>query len=126
MKWLWLLPDELLPLVVVGLALAVIAGLLAARRAALIVVALACLPLVIDVGVDLAFALLPGWLLALLAFVIAVQCLRMAASVVIGDDAAGHMLGHLAAVACLGCLRLLFVPIRMLGWAVVGLARRVV
>lgn len=112
---LFLLPPEWTILAIVAIGFAVMFGMIRPRAACGWILAV-CLFAAAGPILDALYDLLPGWLLLLLALGTAVSLFRWVASLVIGDDAAGHMLGTLAADVVRGCFRLLFLPFRLLGW----------
>jgi hypothetical protein len=119
MGFLWLLPESFLLLIVVGLGIAVLVGALPFGRALLIILALVLAPVLIESLAGVAFDVLPWWMVALGLLIFAIQMLRFLGGLVIGDDAAAEMMGQLAAQTLLGCLRVLLLPFRALGWIVI-------
>lgn len=120
MNFLWaFLPDEMMPLVVVGLAVALIVGLVS-RRTALVVVGTLVALLLLGPIVSGVIALLPFWALLLLGAWFLFYLFRSLLGLLIGDDGArtamGHVFGHFI-------LALLYMPFRVLG-TVLRLARR--
>src|SRR5688500_14977577 len=111
MSILWALPDELMPLVIAGIGLAVILGLLRLRKAASLIGSI-CLLLMASPFFDALFDSLPGWLFLVMLPIIAIVVLRWLMRLVIGERATDHVIGSLIADLC----RALFLlPFRMLG-----------
>lgn len=124
MSLLWLLPESLLPIIVVVLAFAVMFGFMSIGTALLTILALALAPALIDPMVDLAFELLPWWLLLLLGVALFFSMCRLIGAFVLGGRAYDHVVGHLTAVSILGVFRLLFLPLRIGGWLLMRLFAR--
>jgi len=118
MGLLWLLPESFSVLIVAALGIGVMLRALSIGRALKIILAVALIPVVIDSLVNVAFDVLPWWLLALGLFVVGVQMLRFFAGFIIGNDAAAHMMGQLAAQTVIACIRLLLFPVRAAGWLI--------
>ncbi len=116
MGLLWFLPTSMLPIAAVVLAGAVMLRVMSFGSALLLFTALALAPFVIDPLVDLAFDSLPWWILLPGTTLLLLALLRMVLSSLIGAGAADHAVGHLTAVGILGLLRLVFLPVRVLGW----------
>jgi hypothetical protein len=116
MGWFWLFPDVLLPIVAAGLAIAVIVRALPFGRAVSILLGLLLAPVLMDAVVGIAFDALPTWMLVVGVLAASVQILRSVVGLVIGEDAASHVTGHLAALLVIGVFRLLLLPFRAAGW----------
>lgn len=118
MKLLWMfLPDEFAILIIVGVALAMMVGLVRSRTAGVIgglILMLLAQPLM-DALIDT----LPGWLLLLLVLGVVWWIFRAAASLVLGRQAAAHMTGILAAdmvrSIARGVFWILLLPFRLIG-----------
>jgi len=119
MNWLIaLLPDELLPLFIAGVGLAVIVGLLN-RRAAMPLLGLVVLGMVVGPLMGGVIGHLPGWLLAIVSLGFFLGLLGWLASLILGKGATDHMVGTLAADVVRVVFGLLFLPLRLL-FGVVG------
>lgn len=116
MRWgvLWmLLPDEVLPLIIVGVGLALILGLLSGRAALGLILALVVLPPVLAPFVEGVLGDLPPWVsLVLLAF-LGLAIIRGVVGLVLGQRAADTMVGSLAADLVRLVVRILFFPLRI-------------
>ena len=113
---LWaLLPDEALPLIIMGAGLMIILGF---RRAGLSVLGAALLLPVLSPFIEALFGELPPWVsLVILAF-IGLAILRGLAALLIGQRAADHMTGSLAADVVRVVVGMLFFPLRAVWWAI--------
>ena len=116
---LWsLVPNSAFPLILIGVALALIIGLVKPRQAGSII-GLFVLSILLAPFLDLLFSMLPGWISMLLTVGFAIAILRALVALVIGRNVADHMAGTLAADAVLSVFRnvfrLLFFPLRLLG-----------
>ncbi len=109
---LMFLPTEALPLVLVLLGLAVVAGLARPRLLVGFVLFLAGLP-VIGALLDAAVRAMPWWLVALLAGWLLFSVLRAALSLLIGTAAASHAVGVLAAAGIRFAFRTALLPLRL-------------
>jgi len=110
----WVLPDEAAMLVLIGIAFALIVGLRRVARGlsgllAFMLVAPVFLPLI-----DGALGAMPLWLMFVAFGVLCLALLRGALAMLLGPQAASEAVGHLAAEAILGVLRLFFLPMRLL------------
>lgn len=112
-----LMPNELLPLVIVGVGLALIVGVMNRRRALGLVLLVVSLPVLEQVFAALLNGM-PAWLLLCLCMFIAIQILRVLLESVVGREAAGHILGALVIGVCRFAFHLMILPLR----AVAGLA----
>jgi len=116
----WLLPDEAMPLVIVGIGLALILGLIRGRAATGLLGAVILLSLA-GPFIDALLGTLPGWLLLLVLLFVAVALFRSALSLLLGARAADEAVGNLAADVIRAGFRLLFLllflPFRILWWA---------
>ena len=120
-KLLWMfLPDQFLILIIVGVALATIAGL-ARGRTALGIIGGLVLMLLAQPFVDALVDALPGWLLLLLMLWLAWWIVRAVVGLMLGREAAGHMTGILAADVVRFVARAAFwvvaLPFRLIGAA---------
>ena len=119
MGLLWaILPDEMMPLVVVGLGLALIVGLVS-RKTALAIVITIVLFLLLRPIISALIALLPYWALLLVAAWFALYLFRSMLGLLLGAEGAGTAVGHVFGHFILALLRL---PFRLVG-AVFRLAR---
>ena len=117
---LMFMPNELIPLVVVGIGVALIVGLVNRKRAIGLVVLLLCLPL-LDQVLGALFQSLPTWVLVGATAFFAIQVVRTVLEFVLGTHAAGHVLGvtvvalaRLAGWLLLAPLRFLVASLRLL------------
>jgi hypothetical protein len=116
MSALWmLLPDEAMILVIAGIGLALILGLIN-RKAAMGIMGTIILSLLLAPFLDSLFQLLPLWLLLLILFAVGISLFRGIASLFLGDRAASHMIGILAADCIKFFFRMLFFPFRFVYW----------
>jgi hypothetical protein len=118
MGLLWFLPVSMLPLAAVALAFAVMFRFMSFRSAVLMLVALALAPALIDPLIDLAFDILPWWILLPALVFILLALVRMVLSLVLGAGATDHVVGQLVAAGLVGLFRLALVPFRIMGWLV--------
>lgn len=115
--WL-LLPQEALPLVLIGGAFMVMFRIASLRAVLGAVVAFALLPIFSPI-IEALFSALPAWV-ALLFFVgMGFWCLQAIATTVIGRGAAEHMVGSLAADLVRLLVKTAFVPVRLL-WRLIS------
>jgi hypothetical protein len=115
MRWnvlWWFLPDEALPLVSVGCGLLVILGVMRSR-AALGIIGTFVVLILLSPFLDGLFDALPAWLLLLVGLAVVMSIVRGLTVMVLGQRAADHMAGALAADAARGLVRLVFLPIRV-------------
>ncbi len=112
MRLVWLLlPDSAIPLLIVGVALLLIIGVLARRRAISIIgTLLAYLVFAPFAGVLL--EKFPWWVSPLLLVVFVMCVLRAASSLLLGERASDHMAGILAAGAVMAIFKTLLLPFR--------------
>jgi len=113
----WLLPDEAMPLVIVGIGLAMILGLIAGRAAMGLLAILLITPLFAPF-IEAAIASLPPWLALLILASIVLAFLRGVASLFLGRAAAAHMTGSLAADLVRFTVLACFLPLRIVAWLV--------
>lgn len=112
MSLLWaLLPDEFMPLAIAGVGLAVILGLLRLRKAAALIGGI-CLLLISGPFFDSLFDSLPTWIFLLMLPILAIVIIRWLVRLVIGERAADHLVGSLAADLIRG---IIVFPFRVLG-----------
>jgi hypothetical protein len=117
MEWLLaLLPDEYLPVVVVGLALAVMMGILSFRRV-IAILGIVVLLLLFAPFIEALLEQLPWWVQVLFLVGIGLSILQVLASFLIGREAAASMAGTLAADAVRFAFRMVFLPFRAVWWA---------
>ena len=117
MSWLWFfLPDEALPLLIVGVALALIIGLLTGR-AALIILGLLILIPILTPFVEALLGAMPAWIALVILVIVAIWILRGLATLFLGSSrAADHMVASVAADVVRLIVVCLFLPFRMVGW----------
>lgn len=119
MRWgaLWtLLPDEALPLLIVGVGLAMIVGLLRGRAALNILLMILLIP-VLAPFVEALMGALPPWLSLIILAAVGLSILKGLATLIIGSRAADTMVGSLAADLVRLAVRILIFPLQVLGWA---------
>ena len=113
MRALWLLiPDEAMILIVVGLGLALMLRLLSGRAAVGILGAL-FLMLILGPFVEVLLESLPGWVGIVILVALCLMIVRTILSLCLGQRAADHTVGILAANAILFGLLL---PFRVIRW----------
>jgi hypothetical protein len=116
MRNLWLfLPDEALPLLIIGAALALIVGIFRPRAALGLIVSVLLL-LILAPFVQLLIAALPGWLLLVLLVWTGLLIFHAVIEFFIGERAAAETVGALTADVIRFGFRLLFLPFRVLAW----------
>jgi|GEM_PF-1828471 len=125
MNWiLAFVPDEALALFIVLIGLALITGIINARRAFGLIGGIILL-LVLTPFLGALVDALPGWLFLGLVFVLGMSLLRAVSNFVIGRGATNEMVGILAAdLIRFGFRTILFLlalPFRMLVWLVRGI-----
>lgn len=110
---LWLLlPQEALPLLLVGGAVLVMFGIASIRTVLGALIVFALTPIFSPI-VEALFGALPAWL-ALLCFVgLGFWCVQAIATTVMGRGAAEHMVGSLAADLVRFVLKSAFLPVRL-------------
>ena len=114
MRLLWLiLPDSVIPLLVTGVALLLIVGLIARKKAVAIIGAL-LVYLIFAPFAGALLAIFPWWVSPLLLVIFVMSVVRAASSLVLGEPASDHMLGILAASLVMGIFRSLLFPFRLL------------
>jgi hypothetical protein len=117
MQLLWFfLPDEALVLVIAGIGLLLMLRVISGR-AALGLLGAVVLLLLASPFIDALMDALPGWLVLLLLAAILLWLFRVACGLFLGQRAADHMVGILAADTARLFFRLLLLPFRILGWA---------
>lgn len=113
-RLLWgLLPDEAFPLLVLGIGLAVMLGLLT-RRIWAVLVGLVIAPILLAPFVSSVIDGLPAWLLLVGLLVVAWLLLRGLLELVLGREAAGHVLGELVIRTVSGIFSVILLPFRLL------------
>lgn len=127
MRWnlLWaFLPDEALPLLIVGVGLAMLLGILRGRAALGLLALLFLAPVMGAVGEAL-LAQLPPWFAWVLLAGLGLALLRGLATLLLGPRAADTMVGSLAADLVRLAVRMLCLPLRLVWWVVrLGASRR--
>ncbi|MEM2001034.1 MAG: hypothetical protein QXT77_00110 [Candidatus Methanomethylicaceae archaeon] len=113
MSWLWfLLPDEALPLLIIGIGLALMIGLMR-LRAALSLIGLFLFFSLLSPFVEALLVELPAWILLLILAWVGLAILRGLATLFLGRGAADEMVGTLAAHLV---IVILLLPVRILRW----------
>jgi hypothetical protein len=116
---LWLLlPQEALPLLLIGGAFLVMFRV-ASFRAVLGAVVFVVLIPVFSPIIEALFAALPAWVALLFCVGMGFWCLQAIAATVIGRGAAEHMVGSLAADLVRLLVKTAFVPVRLL-WRLIS------
>ena len=114
MSWVWmLLPDELLPLLIAGIGLALILRILKVRAAMAILGGL-LMSLMLGPFVEAVFDFLPAWVSLLVLLFVVVAVLRGLLSLLLGQGAADHMIGSLVVELVKGLFSLLLLPLRLI------------
>lgn len=112
---LWsLLPNSALPLVIIGLGLAVVIGLIKPRRAVSIV-GFFLLSILLAPFFSALFDALPWWVCLLVTVFFVLSICRAVIRLMIGGRASDHVVGALTADVIRMCFRALFFPFRLLG-----------
>lgn len=113
---LLLMPESALPLVVMGLGVAVVVGVLPFGRAARLILLIACLPL-LGAVIEALLASVPWYVILGVLCLMLLFILRGILELFLGREAAGHVLG--AMVIASGSVGLVLVTgvIRVLGRA---------
>ena len=114
MSLLWFfLPDEALPLIIVGVGLALILGF---GRGVLGILGLLLLIPIVAPFVEALLGELPLWVSLLILAIVGLAIFRGLAGLLIGARAADHMMGILAADVVRLVVLFLFFPFRLAGW----------
>lgn len=119
MRWgiLWaLLPDQAMPLAVMGAGLALILGLVA-RRMALGIVGMLLLLSLLTPFVEAVVGDLPPWFSLVIMAFFALAIIRGLAGIVLGQRPADTMVGILAADIVRLVVAILILPLRAVRWA---------
>ncbi len=122
---LWFLPDSMMPVLVVVLAIGLIVGIIKPRALWLL---LSTILVILLAGpfVESLFAGLPGLVSLAVLAVLGWVLFRWMISAVLGEEAAGHVIGTFAVRALSGLVRLIFLPFRLVFWFTGALLRRLV
>jgi len=111
---LWsLLQVSALPLVIIGVALALIVGIVK-PRGAMTILGGVILTILLTPFFNAVFDLLPWWLCLLLTVAFFMSILRAGVQLLLGPRATDHMVGALATDVVRMCIRALFFPLRIL------------
>jgi hypothetical protein len=114
MSWLLaLLPDEFLPLLIAGIGLALILRILRVQ-AAMAIIGGILLSLLLGPFVEAILDFLPMWVSLLVLLFVGMSLLRGFLSLILGERAADHMVGSLAAELVKGLFSLLILPLRLI------------
>lgn len=116
MGWaaLWMLiPDEALVLIVVGVAFALMFGLVSGRGALGLVLGLVVLPVLLAPFIELVLAGLPAWASLLLLLALALALLRALVAIFLGQRGSSHFFAILAADVVKAVV---LVPFRIVRW----------
>jgi hypothetical protein len=120
MRWgvLWtFLPDEALPLLIVGVGLALMLGLISGRAAFGLLGLFLFSPLLLPL-IEALLGELPPWISLIILAFLALALFRGLAALILGQRVADAMAGNLAADLVRLMVRLLFLPLRI-GWWVI-------
>ncbi len=110
---LWLLlPQEALPLLLIGGAFLIVFGIASLRAVLGAVIFFAVIPVFSPV-IEALFGALPAWVALLFFLGMGFWCLQAIATTVIGRGAAEHMVGSLAADLVRFLLKAAFLPVRL-------------
>ncbi|HLC21856.1 MAG TPA: hypothetical protein VJM10_07095 [Candidatus Methylomirabilis sp.] len=115
MRWgiLWtLLPDAALPLIIVGIALAMILGLIRGRLAFSLLGLLVLLPLLAPI-MEALLGQMPAWVSFVILAFFGLAVIRGLAALIIGQRAADTMVGNLAADLVRLVVAIMILPLRM-------------
>ena len=112
---LWLLPDEMLPLLLPVVAIGLIIGVATGRTVMTVIGLLIFLPVIGGIAEGILGAM-PPWISLLILVIIGLSLLRGLAALFIGQRAADTMTGHLAADVVRIVVVCLFFPFRLVGW----------
>ena len=113
----WLLPDELLPVVVVGVALLVIVRAIRLSTGLGILFSLFVLPMLLAPLIEAVMSALPLWLVLLICAALGLSLLRGLVALLLGQRATDHLVGNLATDCVHAFGRVCLLPFRMLGAA---------
>jgi hypothetical protein len=112
---LWaLVPDSALPLIIVGVALALMIGIIKPRRA-MSIVGMIIVCIIAEPFINALFDALPTWLNLLITIAFVLSMVRAGIRLLLGNRATDHMVGILAADVVRLFFRILFFPFRLLG-----------
>lgn len=118
MGWaaLWMLiPDEALVLIIVGIAFALMFGLVSGRAALGLVLGLVVLPILLAPFIELVLAGLPAWASLLVLLALALALLRALVAIFLGQRGSAHFVAILAA----DVVKVVFLaPFRIVRWVV--------
>lgn len=109
------LPDQALPLIIVGLGLALILGIIS-RSFAFSILGTVILFAILSPFIDALFDSLPLWLLILLMLFFGLSLLKLVMNTLFGREATGHFLGELL-------FAIFAMPFRLLGHLIRGRRR---
>lgn len=109
----WLLPDSLLPLVIVAAGLGLMTGFIS-RRTAFGLVGIVIAYLILSPFVPVLLDALPTWFTLLLLLFMGISFCRAVLNALIGRRAAAHTVGILVADVIRFFFRMLFWPFRLL------------
>ena len=119
MGWiLFLLPDEFLPLIFVGIGLAVILQVITISRAITIIGALVLLMILspfIESLIEGLLDLVPLWIVMTVVFLICFILLRLVLEFVLGREAIGHVVFSFLSFSARLVYRFLVFPFRLVG-----------
>ncbi len=115
MSILWLLPDNAMILVIVAIGFGLMLGLIR-RQAAMGMIGSIVLCLILAPFVESLLGALPAWISMLIMIAVGISIFRGLASLFLGQYAASHMVGILAADVVKFFFRLIFFPFWFLLW----------
>lgn len=120
----WLLPDEFLPVLVVVCGIGLVVGLLRPRSAGAIV-GTVVLILLIGPFVESLFAALPLWVSLAVLSVFVLSISRRLLGSLLGEHAAGHVIGTLFLWSLKTLFKVAWLPVRGVAWlAMAAIGRR--
>jgi hypothetical protein len=112
-------PDELIPLLIVGLGMATIVGLIRPKRVLGILVLLLLTP-GFSWAIENAIALLPWWVGVLIMVLLGLNVLRLVLELFVGKEAAGHIIGQAVTGTFRGLVRMVTTVIQAVATLVSG------
>jgi len=118
LAWIFL-PQELLPLLVIVMAMLSIVGLVRPSRVYGVLLLIAVMP-ILSLIIEEVLAALPWYVGVLLLVGLTTNVVRLVLELFLGKEAAGHVLGHATIATFKGLFYLIGLPVR----GVVALARR--
>ena len=109
------MPDEALPVIIVGLGFALILGIIS-RSVVFSILGTIILFALLSPFIDALFDSLPLWLLLLIMLIVGFTLLKFVMTTLFGKEATGHVLGQLL-------MAIFILPFRILGLLIRGRRR---